>query len=156
MGKKTTNTLVLGIGNILLSDEGIGVRVIEYLHKCPLPEYVDLVDGGTAGADLIDLLSDRHTVIIIDALDTDAKPGTIVRLTPKDWLNEQPSPLSLHDIDIPQTLAMTHLLGCAPRNVICLGIVPASVAPGMELTDTLAPLVPMIADRVLAELQQLS
>ena len=128
MGKKITNTLVLGIGNILLSDEGIGVRVIEYLQKCPLPDHVDLVDGGTAGADLIDVLSDRHTVIIVDAADADAPPGTIVRLTPQDWLNEYRPALSLHDLDIPQTLAMTHLLGCAPRNVICR-LCPAVPAP---------------------------
>jgi hydrogenase maturation protease len=145
--------LVLGIGNILLRDEGIGVRVIEYLQKCPLPEHVDLVDGGTAGADLIDVLSDRHTVIIVDAADVDAMPGTVVRLTPHDWLNEQRPALSLHNLDVPQTLAMTHLMGCAPHHVVCLGVAPESIEPGTELTDTLAPLVPKIADMVLAEIQ---
>lgn len=155
MEKRSLNTLVLGIGNILLKDEGIGVRVIDYLHKCPVPDHVELVDGGTAGADLLDVLSDRRNVIIIDAADTDAPPGTVIRLTPKDWLAEQQNPLSLHDLDLPQTLAMTHLLGCAPRNVICLAVVPESVEPGMELTDTLQPLVPKIADMVLDELQSL-
>ena len=153
MKKHQIGTLVLGIGNILLKDEGIGVRVIEYLQKCPLPEDVELVDGGTAGADLIDILSDRRRVIIVDAVDLDAPPGTICRLTPRDWLTEQEHPLSLHDLDIPQTLAMTHILGCAPREVVCFGIVPKSIEPGMELTDTLAPLVPGIADMVLKEVQ---
>ncbi len=155
MTKRLKNTLVLGIGNILLKDEGIGVRVIEYLQKCPLPEHVELVDGGTAGADLLDVLSDRRNVIIIDAADIDAPPGTVNRLTPKDWLTAQPNPLSLHDLDLPQTLAMTHLLGCAPRNVVCLAVVPESIEPGMELSDTLQPLVPKIADMVLDELRSL-
>lgn len=155
MKKRQLNTLILGIGNILLKDEGIGVRVIEYLHKCPLPNDVDLVDGGTAGADLIDILADRRNVIIIDAADSDGPPGTILKLTPKDWLVERENPLSLHDLDIPQTLAMTHLLGCAPHKVVCFGIVPESIEPGMELTDTLQPLVPAIADMVLKELQSI-
>ena len=148
------STLVLGIGNILLKDEGIGVRVIEYLQKCPLPEDVELVDGGTSGADLIDILSDRQNVIIIDAADLDAPPGTVLKLTPRDWLKDRSSPLSLHDLDIPQTLAMTHILGCAPRHVVCFGIVPEKVEPGMDLTNTLAPLVPKIADMVLEELRK--
>ena len=65
--KRPISTLILGIGNILLSDEGVGVRVIEHLKEHPLPKTVELVDGGTAGADLIDTLSDRQHVIIIDA-----------------------------------------------------------------------------------------
>lgn len=149
MDAQRPKTLILGVGNILLSDEGIGVRVIEYLQTQPLPGDVELIDGGTAGADLIDALSDRETVIIIDAIQSNHPAGTILRLIPDDLKLHEYTPLSLHDLDIPQTLAMTHLSNCAPKAVICFGIVPASIEPGMELSPTLLPLVPKIADIVL-------
>jgi hydrogenase maturation protease len=153
MKKRSKSTLVLGIGNILLSDEGIGVRVIEYLQTQALPKNVELVDGGTAGADLIDVLTDRKNVIIIDAADADGDPGTILRFTPEDFLADEQDPLSLHDLNIPQTLAMTHLMGCAPLNVICLAVIPQSIEPGMELTDTIKPLVAKLAEMVTEEIK---
>jgi hydrogenase maturation protease len=148
---KRPKTLILGIGNILLRDEGIGVRVIEHLRKENLPEDVELVDRGTAGADLIDVLSDRQTVLIIDAVEYDASPGTVLRLSEQDLSVHEQGPLSLHDLNIPQTLSMTRLLGCAPRSVILYGVVPQTVEPGMDLSESLAPLVPLIAQKVLNE-----
>jgi len=148
MDSHRAKTLILGVGNILLRDEGIGVRVVEYLQQQTLPEGIELVDGGTAGADLIDVLADRKTIIIIDAVDSDKPAGTILKLTPDDLAPQSPNPLSLHDLDIPQTLAMTKMLNCAPKNVIIFGVVPECVVPGMELSKTLAQLVPTIADTV--------
>ncbi len=152
MKTSRAKTLVLGIGNILLQDEGIGVRVVEYLQQGPVPDDVEFLDGGTAGADLIDVLSDREHVVIIDAADFDVPAGTILRMTPQDWLTKQENPLSLHDLDIPQTLAMTRILNCAPHHVVCFAIVPESIEPGMELTDTHKRLVPRIAEMVLDEI----
>ena len=79
MSRRCSKTLILGVGNVLLCDEGIGVRVIEFLQKQTLPDDIELVDGGTAGADLIDILADRETVIIVDAVRSDKPAGTIVR-----------------------------------------------------------------------------
>jgi hydrogenase maturation protease len=146
--------LILGIGNILLQDEGVGVRVIEHLQTDKrLPEGVELVDGGTAGADLIDVLADRQLVIIVDAVDFDAPAGTILRITPDDWLPRE-NALSLHDLDIPQTLAMTRLLGCAPEKVVCFGIVPQTTCPGMAMSPTLTALIPTITDLVFHEVSK--
>jgi hydrogenase maturation protease len=149
MDNMRAKTLILGVGNILLSDEGIGVRVIEHLQTQDLPGDIELVDGGTAGADLIDVLADRKTVIIIDAIQSNRPAGTILRLTPDDLKLQEDCALSLHDLDIPQTLKMTKMLNCAPGKVICFGVVPAYITPGMELSQTLAPLVPKIAELVL-------
>lgn len=153
MKQRQPKILVLGVGNILLRDEGVGVRVIEHLQKMPLPDDVELFDGGTAGADLIEVLSDRNVVIIVDAADFEAPAGTILRMTQEDWLPQRNTALSLHDLDIPQTLAMTKILGCAPEKVICLGIVPETIEPGMTLSHKLDALVPVIADRVLDEIR---
>jgi hydrogenase maturation protease len=149
MRKSPAKTLILGVGNILLSDEGIGVRVIEHLQQQDLPEGVELVDGGTAGADLIDVLADRETVIVVDAVRSDKPAGTMLWFGPDDLSAEQDNALSLHDLDIPQTLAMTKMLNCAPTKIIFLGIVPECFTPGMELSQTLASLLPQIAQTVL-------
>ncbi|MEN8127510.1 MAG: hydrogenase maturation protease [Planctomycetota bacterium] len=151
MEKLRAQTLILGVGNILLSDEGVGVRVVECLQEQALPENIELVDGGTAGADLIDVLADRKTVIIVDAVQSTQPAGTILQLTPEDLKLQEDTPLSLHDLDIPQTLAMTEMLNCAPDHVICFGIVPECVAPGIGLSETLTPLVPKIAEMILRE-----
>lgn len=149
MNTPRKKTLILGIGNILLRDEGIGVRVIEFLQKQIVPGDVELVDGGTAGADLIDILADRQTVIIVDAVRSEKPPGTLLRITPDDLALQQDNSLSLHDLDIPQTLVMTKMLHCAPHHVICFGVVPECIEPGMTLSPTLAPLVGKIAQKVL-------
>ena len=144
-------TLILGVGNILLRDEGIGVRVIEYLRQQTLPEGVEIVDGGTAGADLIDVLADRETVIVVDAVHSDKPAGTLLRFGPDDLALQQDNPLSLHDLDIPQTLAMTKMLNCEPKNVICFGVVPKCIEPGMELSDEIAEIIPILAEKALEE-----
>lgn len=151
MPQKRADILVLGIGNILLQDEGIGVRVIEHLKGHPLPENVELVDGGTAGADLIDVLADRRAVIIVDAIDYDVPAGTFFRTTPDHWLPSE-NALSLHNLDIRQTLAMTQLLGCAPEKVTCFGIVPETIKPGLNLSHTLNSRISSITNYILEEI----
>lgn len=144
--------LILGIGNILLRDEGIGVRIIEALKQHHVPEDVELVDGGTAGADLIDILSDRRTVLVIDAAQSDAAPGTLLKFSPENCIPQQDSSLSLHQLDIPHTLAMIRLLGCAPEKVVIYGIVPETVTPGLELSQTLLKKMPFYIQSILQEL----
>jgi hydrogenase maturation protease len=147
--------LILGIGNILLRDEGVGVRVIEYLQTQPADPGVELVDGGTAGFDLLDIISDRKAIILIDAIEAGHPPGTIVRFAPEDLLPSDSPQMSVHNIDFAQALKMAALLKCAPQKVIIFGVQPASIEPGLELTPAIAPLVPKIASLVLDELDAL-
>ena len=144
--------LVLGIGNILLRDEGVGVRVIEAMQGMDLPPGVELVDGGTAGADLLDIIADRCKVIVIDAMDADLEPGTILRLGIDDLANPVDPGLSLHEIGLLETLAMTRHLGCAPGEVVVFGVKPAEVRPGDTLTPTMTAAVPRIVALVRREL----
>ncbi|UCC22609.1 MAG: HyaD/HybD family hydrogenase maturation endopeptidase [Planctomycetota bacterium] len=145
--------LVLGIGNILLRDEGVGVRVIERMRDMSLPENVELVDGGTAGADLLDVLAERRKVIIIDAMQSDSEPGAIVRFTAEDLLRRPDQPTtSLHELGIAETLIMTRQLGCEPRDVVVFGIKPKNIDPGLELSEEIAALVPKVVELVLAEI----
>ena len=88
--------LVLGLGNILLSDEGVGVHLVRELEKENLPDNVVLMDGGTTGFELIRLFEGMSKVIIIDAMKADLEVGTVVRLSPADIESYQELPFSVH------------------------------------------------------------
>jgi hydrogenase maturation protease len=144
--------LVLGIGNTLLRDEGVGVRVIEALCEYLLPDTIELVDGGTAGADLLDIISDRRKVIVVDAMDADLEPGSVLRLTLDDLVAGQTPAISLHEIGLLETFAMARHLGSAPQEVVIIGVKPKEIHPSDELSPELAACVPAIVKQVIAEL----
>ena len=144
--------LVLGIGNILLRDEGVGVRVIEQLQKIHLPEDVELIDGGTAGADLLDVLAERKKVIVIDAVQADCKPGTVLRFTAEDLTRPDRAGISLHELGLGEALTMARQLGCAPEDVVIFGIKSRDISCGLELSEEIKASVPKVVELVLAEI----
>jgi len=145
-------TLVLGLGNILLRDEGVGVRVVETLQSRDTPPDVELFDGATAGLDLLDVLADRQRVIVIDAITGDYAPGTVLRLSADDLAPQAGNGLSLHEIGLLHTLALARQLGIAPREVVILGVKPARVDAGLDLSPAIAASLPEIVRLVEAEL----
>jgi hydrogenase maturation protease len=151
-------TLVLGIGNILLKDEGVGVHAVRELAAraerggSPGRHGVELYDGGTFGIDLLDTLANRRKVIVIDAVRADAAPGTVLRFTAADLVRPGRPDLSLHQVGLFETLAMARQLGCAPEEVVIFGIVPMALDPGLELSPEVAAVVPKVVELVLAEL----
>jgi hydrogenase maturation protease len=145
-------TLILGVGNILLRDEGVGVHVIQALGRLDLPPDVEVVDGGTAGFALVEILADRRKVIVVDAIAADCAPGTVVRLNGDDLAAPSAPPCSLHEVGLAEALGAARQLGVAPHEVIVIGVQPCQVSCGLELSPTLAALVPRIVDLVLAEL----
>lgn len=147
-------TLVLGLGNILLRDEGVGVRVVEAMQALELAPDVELFDGATAGLDLLDVLADRRKVIVIDAIEGDSAPGTVVRLRPEDLVPRSAQSVSLHEVGLLETLAVAGQLGIAPEEVIVIGIKPKDVSCGLTLSQEIARLVPRVVEVVLAELEK--
>ena len=146
-------TLVLGLGNILLRDEGIGVRVVQALESVPLPPDVEVVDGATAGFGLLDLLANRRKVIVIDAIMADEPSGTVLRLAEMDLQPQPGHSLSLHEVGLLEALAAARQLGESPQEVVVFAVQPEVVECGLELSATLARLVPRIIELVLAELK---
>ncbi len=144
--------LVLGIGNILLRDEGVGVRVVQAMENLPLPDDVELLDGGTAGADLLDAISDRRKVIVIDALDADVPPGTILRMKPEDLAADDSGGISLHEFGIAETLRMAGHLNCSPSEVAIIAVRPKDIEPGLDLSPEMQQWLPRIVERVLSEI----
>lgn len=144
-------TLIVGIGNILLRDEGVGVRAIEAMQAMALPESVELLDGGTSGADLVDEIAHRPKVVVIDAVKADARPGTIFRFGAEELLREDRGAISLHEFGLLDTLMMARHLGCAPGQVVIFGVQPKEVSPGLELSNKVAKLLPRLIDMALSE-----
>lgn len=144
--------LILGVGNILLSDEGVGVRVIEAMKGMTLPDGVELLDGGTASTDLLDSIGNREKVVIVDAVKGDGKPGTLYRFTPDDVAVRTQGRTSLHQVGLLETLRMAKLLACLPQEVVILGIEPKEVGWGLELSAEVAATLPRVIELVLAEL----
>ncbi len=148
-------TLILGVGNYLLSDDGLSVHVLEYLQKNhQLPEEIQVVDGGTCGLDLLQFLEGVHNLIIIDAVNMRKEPGTIIRLSGDDVPAYLSLKISPHDIGLPDLLATAKLRDLYPENIVVFGIQPASLELSLELTPLVAaqvePLAAMIVDEVMS------
>jgi hydrogenase maturation protease len=146
------STLILGVGNILLSDEGVGVRIVEAMGSRVLPANVELFDGGTASLDLLDTLANRDRVIIIDAVKGGEEPGTVYRFHPNDITVQRPPLTSVHQVGLFETLAMAEYLGCAPREVTVFGIEPKEMGWGLELSSEMMKVVPRVIELVISEL----
>jgi len=153
MTKQKPPRLILGVGNLLLRDEGVGVHVISALRDRELPDDVELWDGGTASFDLLDTLAGRRQVIIIDAVRTGSEPGTIFRFTPEDISARREQVTSLHQVGLLEALTVAeHLLDSAPQEVIILGIEPKEIDWGLELSPEVEAAVPKVIELVMEEL----
>jgi hydrogenase maturation protease len=146
-------TLILCLGNPLLGDEGIGVRVAEELKGLELPDGVSVVEGGTAGLRLISLMEGYQRVIIVDAADMGRPPGHVVRFTPSEVrFKTVEAPLSLHQIGLVEALALADALEVTPGELVIIGVQPGRVEMSGELSPEVEGAIPQIIRIVLDEL----
>ena len=146
---------ILGVGNILLKDEGIGVKVVKELEdKFSFPSDVALIDGGTAGHHLINMISDFDVLIVVDAVQGGEPPGTIYKFTFDQIPFEVNTHLSVHQVGVLEALNQVKLLG-KEQKVTFIGIEPQDISPwGMELTPVIAEKIPKLITLVLKELEK--
>jgi len=145
--------LILGLGNLLLGDEGVGVQVAEELKGLELPDGVSVVEGGTAGLGLIGLMEGYQKVIIVDAADMGRPPGCVLRFTPLEaQLKTAEAPLSLHQIGLGEVLALAEALEVAPAELVIIGIQPSRVEMGAGLSSEVEGAIPQIIRIILDEL----
>lgn len=140
-------TLVIGVGNLLLRDEGIGIHVVQALQKMALPDNVTVIDGGLS-PHLVEIVEAGDRVIVVDAARGKGEPGTIYRLYPND-LDSTTS--FAHDIGIEQALKIMALTGNQPSEIVIIGVEPAEIDWGTELSEKLWGKLPAIIKAVLAE-----
>ncbi len=128
-------TLVLGLGNLVHSDDGVGIHAIGLLQKdARVPRGVVLMDGGTQGLSLIPHISGFQRLLVIDAVDVGEKPGTLVRLE-GDALQTLPGKPSVHQLGFADLMIAMKLLGEAPEEVVVIGVQPQSTEWSAELTE---------------------
>ena len=133
------NILVLGLGNILLSDEGVGVRIVEALDAShDLPDGVEVLDGGTSGMDLLDMVADRDCLIVADAVNAAGPAGRLIRIEGENIKVLFETRFSPHQLGLSDMLAALCLIDKAPRRVVIIGVVPQDLTLGLELSAAAA------------------
>jgi hydrogenase maturation protease len=142
--------LIVGIGNLLCRDEGIGVHIIQEMKNMKLPEHIELLDIGTSTMDLISFLEGVKKLIVIDAMKAGGAPGTIYKCKPEDLLPEEEGPISLHEIGLLETLNMAKKM-CMEINTVVIGVEPKVFDWGMELSEEVKSKIPTIIEAVLKE-----
>ena len=146
--------LVLGVGNILFTDEGIGVRVVEHLQEAyTFSDNVTLMDGGTLGTKLMGPILECDMLIVVDAVLGDGAPGTTYRLTGDDLRKSLAFKDSMHQTDLVDTLIYCGIVGNRPDAVV-VGIEPKDFKTmAVEVSEELANRIPEMAESVLKEIE---
>lgn len=152
----TPSVVILGVGNTLMQDDGVGVWAVRALAEAyDLPSHVQLVEAGVAGLRLLSYLNGEDHLLIIDAVHWNGPPGAIYRLTPEDLPKGRGPLMSAHEVGITEVLSVADLLGRRPRTRI-LGVQPLEVqSVGLELTPPLQEALPQVVAAAVEELQAL-
>jgi len=153
---KSTPLLVLGLGNMLLEDDGVGVAAVGLLEdRYELPEGVRLLDGGTLGLSLLPHLEDAEAVILVDAIRADGAPGTFVRLDGDEVAPAVATRLSPHQVGVADLLDGARWLDRYPARVVLLGLVPESMELSVGLSPRVRPALPALVERIAEEARML-
>lgn len=151
-----SSVLVLGLGNILLGDDGLGVAAVGALEaRYTVPQSVRVVDGGTLGLALLDELAGAENAILVDAILTGAPPGTPVRLEGDAVAPAVEARLSPHQVGVADLLAAAELTGVLPRRLVLLGLVPGSLELQVGCSPHVRAALPDLVDRVAGECARL-
>jgi hydrogenase maturation protease len=146
--------IVLGLGNLLKSDDGIGIHAIQHLQKDPrTPSVVRLVDGGTLGLELLQYAWCCSHLLVLDAVDFGAAPGAIVTLNSED-LGHLKGGATVHDLGFSDLLAAMKLVGAEPPVLKLIGVQPETTALGTDLSKPVALALPHLVNEALAQVEE--
>jgi len=144
-------TVILGVGNELLSDEGVGVHVVKALQKMELPTDIELYEGGTDGFGLLNIITAADRLVVIDSLKGGAEPGSIYKFDLKDAPGcPDLFKTSVHQIGILEVIHLSGLIGKTPQTTV-IGVEPKNISTGLELSAEVKAKIPKIIELVLAE-----
>jgi hydrogenase maturation protease len=153
----TEHVMIMGVGNILFSDEGFGIRVVEALQqRYDFPENVSVIDGGVLGINLMGIIAEADQLIVVDVIRNKGNPGDLYRIDGQDIPDRIRAKNSLHQIDFLEALTLCQALDKVPETVI-VGVEPRDIETlAIELTATTADRIDDMIRMVLAELDRLS
>jgi hydrogenase maturation protease len=142
---------IIGVGNLLLRDEGVGVHLIEYLREKSLPPDVELIDAAAGGFDLLEHIEGAERVVIVDAIKAEGEPGAVYKFTPADFQTDAVTTTSLHDVALKDIFHILELKKALPAITI-FGVQPKEIALSAELSPVIAALLPRLADLAIEEI----
>lgn len=147
--------VVLGVGNVLFTDEGVGPHAIDALNeRYAVPEEASFVDGGTSAMELLDDMSRADLLLILDAVRSGKAPGSVVKLAGEEVPKFFTQKLSPHQVGIADVLATLAMADESPKETVVIGVEPADLGMGMELSPAVAAAVPQVLDHVTGELSR--
>jgi hydrogenase maturation protease len=148
--------LVLGLGNVLLEDDGVGGAAVSLLReRFHVPRGAQVLDGGTLGLSLLPYLQAADAVILVDAIRAAAAPGTVVRLDGDDVAPAVATRLSPHQVGVADLLEGARWLDGYPAHLVLLGLVPSSMELAVGLSAQVHASLPALVDRVVQEAEAL-
>ncbi|BEU88522.1 HyaD/HybD family hydrogenase maturation endopeptidase [Selenomonas sp. TAMA-11512] len=146
---------VLGIGNVILQDEGFGVRAVELLDmNYEFPDTVQIIDGGTLGVELLQFVTGTQKLLVIDSINGKEPAGSLFRFQDDAVMEHFQDKLSAHEVGIQDVLATLSVTGRRIPEVVVLGVQPYDVGAGVALTEPMKALLPAILEASLAELRR--
>ncbi len=146
------DALILGVGNLLLSDDGVGVHGAHRLQsRVTLPERVRVLDGGTLGMALLPYLENISGLLILDAVNWGGEPGELVRLAGEEVMGYFSSKVSMHEAGVADLLTQAWLLGLYPETVVIWGIQPEKLSYGLELSPSVSARMDELLSRAMEE-----
>ena len=148
---------ILGVGNVLCTDDGLGPYAIKALEaQFEFPEGVEVLDVGTPGLDFTPYLADARMVIVLDTVKGEEAPGSLRLLRDREIVAKPPpSRMSPHEPGLREALMATELAEMSPEEILLIGVVPESTEQGTKLTDAVRSAVPAVVEAVVAELERL-
>jgi len=147
------SALLLGLGNLLMNDDSLGVRIVQQLiTEYRFPDGLKLLDGGTLGLDLLPYLEGVERLLVVDAVDTGSPPGTLVRLAGDEIPYALATKVSPHQMGLKDLLTVADLQGHAPGEMVLWGIQPASIEMDLRLSPEVAASMTPLLQEVLGEL----
>jgi len=149
----SSDTVVIGVGNTILSDDGVGVHAARLLEGDPrVPSGVTILDGGTIGIELIPYASDASRVLLLDAVNSGEAPGTLIRMRGKDFLGTSGG-RSVHQLGVVDLIAALALASAGPQDIVVLGVQPANTDWGTLLSPAVEAALTCLVDAALAQLR---
>jgi hydrogenase maturation protease len=148
--------LILGLGNVLCGDDGLGVAAVtEIRRRYSIPEGVQVLDGGTLGLSLLSYFDADQDVILVDAITTEQDAGSFVRLEGDDVAPAVRNSLSVHQIGVADLIDSLRLIDVYPRNLILLGLVPQTLELWLQMSEPVETMMPFLLDKTIEEARHL-
>ena len=143
---------LLGLGSLLMQDEGVGVHAVRYLQEHYETTGLEIIDGGTGGMDLLPFIENRDRLLVVDAANFGKEPGYIGILRNEEIPALFGVKASLHHLGLADVLAAAQLMDMAPKEICLIGIQPQTIALGLELTELIQKKLPDLVALIIKQL----